>query len=115
MTRLALFGLTACALAVPAMAQDSITLPLQGATLETLSYSCDGGMPFEVKYLNAGPNSLAILPVDGAERIFVNVISGSGARYASGQYIWWSKGNTATLENQMEEGSLQDCVADATQ
>lgn len=97
-----------------AHADVSLSIPLQtGATssVTTASYSCAGGEPFRVQYVNAGVNALALLPVDGEERIFVNVISGSGARYASGQYIWWSKGESATLENEMEEGSLKDCIS----
>ncbi|WP_255532641.1 MliC family protein [Paracoccus sp. IB05] len=69
------------------------------------------GAPFTAQYVNAGANTLAILPIDGETRSFANVVSGSGARYASGQYIWLSKGANATLENELEEGSLKDCVS----
>lgn len=76
-----------------------------GATsgLTSATYSCDGGEPFTVQYVNAGANALAVLPLDGEERIFVNVVSGSGARYVSGQYVWWSRGDSATLENELED------------
>ncbi|MDQ2774461.1 MAG: MliC family protein [Acidobacteriota bacterium] len=53
------------------------------------------GLPpdaFTVEYLNGGGNSLAITPISGRSLIFVSVISGSGARYASGPYIWWDAG-----------------------
>ena len=33
-----------------------------------------------------------------------NVLSASGARYAGGQYIWWSKGDTADLYDLTEGG-----------
>lgn len=121
MIRTALTGLCACILAAPVLAapaaaqtppaRPTVALPLDGATLTAATYSCNGGEPFQVRYLNAGPNSLALISVDGQERIFVNVISGSGARYVSGQYEWWSKGDGATLTNLMEENSAQDCVA----
>ncbi len=111
MIRTTLTGLCACILAAPVSAQTTVALPLDGATLTTAAYSCNGGEPFQVRYLNAGPNSLALIPIDGEERIFVNVISGSGARYVAAQYEWWSKGDSATLTNLMEEGSAQDCVA----
>lgn len=100
--------------AASAQAEVSLSVPLEtGATstITTASYSCAGAEPFTVQYVNAGANILAILPIDGESRIFANVLSGSGARYASGPYIWWSKGETATLENELEEGSLQDCVS----
>jgi membrane-bound inhibitor of C-type lysozyme len=59
-------------------------------------YDC-AGEAIDVEYLNVEPDHLAIVPVDGVKRIFVLVLSGSGARYASGQYIWWSKGKEASL------------------
>jgi membrane-bound inhibitor of C-type lysozyme len=62
----------------------------------TAHYDC-GGRTMDVDYINVEPNFLALVPVDGKERIFVLVLSGSGARYASGPYIWWSKGNAASL------------------
>jgi len=49
--------------------------------------------PFTVEYVNAGENHLAVLPVHGKPLIFANVISGSGARYAAGRYIWWDAGS----------------------
>jgi len=62
----------------------------------TARYDCSGE-PVDVEYLNVEPDHLAIVPVDGVKRIFVLVMSGSGARYASGQYVWWSKGKEASL------------------
>ncbi len=112
--RVAFPAIVAVLFAGAAHADVSLSVPLHtGATstVTTATYSCAGGEPFQVQYVNAGANSLALLPIDGEERIFVNVVSGSGARYAAGQYIWWSKGDTATLENEMEEGSLKDCVS----
>ena len=49
--------------------------------------------PFTVEYLNAGDNHLAVLPLNGKKLVFANVISGSGARYAAGRYIWWDAGS----------------------
>lgn len=98
----------------PAMAEVALTIPLPvggEVTASAARYSCDGGEAFTVQYINAGANRLALLPVDGEDRIFVNVISGSGARYASGEYIWWSRGASATLENELSEGSLIECAA----
>lgn len=62
----------------------------------TAQYDC-AGQAMEVDYFNVEPNFLALVPVEGKERIFVLVMSGSGARYASGPYIWWSKGEEASL------------------
>lgn len=95
-----------------AQAEAIISIPLKiGATgsISAETYSCGDGEAFAVQYVNAGANILAILPIDGEERVFVNVLSASGARYASGTYIWWSKGDTATLENEIVEGSMIEC------
>jgi membrane-bound inhibitor of C-type lysozyme len=86
-------------LGTPAFAED-VTLSLPDAPQAertTVRYECAGAEPFEVEYVNAGPNSLAIVPVEGQHLVFAGVISGSGARYASGPYVWWTKGAGADL------------------
>ncbi len=97
-------------LAGPGQAQTTLSLPLNGATLEDITYFCDGGALVEVRYLNAGPNSLALLPIAGEQRIFVNVIAASGARYVSGEYEWWTKGRSASLTNATNDADTQSCV-----
>lgn len=88
----------------------SINLAIDGkGSLTSQSYACDGGATFPVTYINSGANSLAIVPVDGEERIFVAVMSASGARYASGPLVWWTKGDTATLESEMDAGRAKTC------
>ncbi len=73
--------------------------PAGDAKLDTRSvdYKCENGRKFTVQYLNKGDNSLAVVPVsDNSTLVFSNVISASGAKYAAGQYIWWTKGEEAT-------------------
>lgn len=70
---------------------------ITGGVRNTVSYACDDGRAFSVVYVNGSPDALALVPIDGMPRIFVNVISGSGARYASGTFIWWTKGGSASL------------------
>ena len=86
-------------LAVAAAAHaDELTLDLPGAVSaerNTVTYSCDGGRSVKAEYVNAGPNALAVVHHDGQAIVMVNVLSGSGARYAGQQYIWWTKGNSA--------------------
>ena len=92
-----------------------LTLHLSGSpdiTRKTVQYQCDGqgaamGLPagpFPVEYVNGGGNSLAIVPVHGASLIFANVMSGSGARYASGNYIWWDAAGSTTLSTDSMAG-----------
>ena len=67
------------------------------------------GLPagvFSVEYLNGAGNSLAIVPVSGNSLIFANVVSGSGARYAAGQYIWWEAGGGVTFSSDSIAGKM---------
>jgi membrane-bound inhibitor of C-type lysozyme len=93
-------GVLACS--VFAGATD-VTIHLNGSqamSRSTMKYKCDAqgvkmGLPdgvFAVEYLNGAGNSLAVVPVSGDSVIFASVVSGSGARYAAGQYIWWEAG-----------------------
>ena len=82
-----------------------MTIHLSGSqpvSRKTVQYQCDAkgaaiGLPaaaFPVEYINGGGNSLAVVPIHGNSLIFANVTSGSGARYAAGQYIWWEAGGS---------------------
>jgi membrane-bound inhibitor of C-type lysozyme len=105
MLRTALIAALA-ALASPAFAAANLSLDLHvtgNADVRTVIYGCgEGTEPLTVEYVNAAPNFLAIIPVDGHELTFVNVLSGSGAKYVSGQYEWWDKGADATLHDVTE-------------
>ncbi len=81
-----------------------LTIHLAGAapvSRHVVQFQCDSagaqlGLPagaFSVEYLNGAGNSLAILPIGGSSLIFANVVSASGARYASGRYVWWDAGS----------------------
>jgi membrane-bound inhibitor of C-type lysozyme len=115
----ALFGLASASAAlaqedaapVPApapRASASITLTL---TLESAgniernvtNYLCDDDRSLSVHYINAAPNFLAIVPVDGEALVFASTISASGARYVSGPYEWWSHQGEATLRDLMQD------------
>ncbi len=69
------------------------------------------GLPagqFTIQYLNGAGNSLAIIPVNGTSLIFANVSSGSGARYAAGQYIWWEEaGRRITFSSSSLSGNTE--------
>ncbi len=93
-------------LSLPAQADVSFStgLTVSGdAEIKTVKYDCEHHDPIVVQYLNAAPNFLAIVPIDKVgSLVFVNTLSGSGAKYESGQYVWWSKGNDATLSDVTE-------------
>ncbi len=81
-----------------------------------VQYRCDAqgvkmGLPesaFSVEYINGAGNSLAVLPIHGTSLIFANVASGSGARYAASQYIWWEEaGRTVSLSSDSIAGKMR--------
>ena len=72
----------------PGQAQTTLSLPLDGATLDDITYFCDGGALVQVSYLDAGPNSLALLPIDE----------------------WWAKGRNASLTNATDDAATRSCV-----
>ncbi len=86
--------------AVPAPALDlTITLPSTGDVAVdrlTASYDCSGAT-LDVEYINAGSVSLAVFEYDAEPVVAANVLSASGARYAAGHLIWWTKGAQASL------------------
>src|SRR5580704_9467106 len=84
-----------------------LTIHLNGSqpiSRNVVKVQCDDqgskmGLParvFSVEYLNGAGNSLAVVPVGGNSLIFANVVSGSGARYAAGEFIWWDAGGRGT-------------------
>lgn len=80
----------------------------------TVVYQCDNGDGFRIQYVNAAPNFLAIVPVEGETHIFATTISASGARYVSGPYEWWDTGDEATLRDlrsSEDEPPLATCLA----
>jgi membrane-bound inhibitor of C-type lysozyme len=99
-------------------AASDLTIHLNGSqpvSRKTVQYQCDArataiGLPataFPVEYINGAGNSLAVVPVHGNSLIFANVMSGSGARYAAGQYIWWEAGGSVTLYSDSMAGKMQ--------
>ena len=88
--------------ATPALADVSIGVGLSitgNAEIKLAKYACEGHDPIVVQYVNASPNFLALIPVAGQTLIFVNTLSASGAKYESGQFVWWNKGADATLSD----------------
>jgi heat shock protein HslJ len=68
---------------------------------QALRYDC-AGQSIAAEYINAGPVSLVTLTIGGEFVVASNVLSASGAKYAGGQYIWWTKGDGATLIDTMK-------------
>ena len=110
--RTTLLAFASLVIAGTATADVTLSIPLDlghDGSVEAHSYSCGAGEQFAVQYVNTDSNTLAIVPVDGQARSFVNVVSASGARYVSGAHVWWTKGDKATLENTLEEVGIKEC------
>lgn len=64
-----------------------------------ITYDCAAAEPVTVSYINAAPNFLALVPVEGeAEQlVFASTIAASGVRYVSGKWVWWTRGADTSL------------------
>jgi membrane-bound inhibitor of C-type lysozyme len=93
------FLATAGLLSGPALAAETaahVELSIGGnAETRTVTYDCEGISSFDVQYINAAPNFLAIIPVQEETYIFTAVLAASGVRYVAGNFVWWTKGSDA--------------------
>ena len=105
MTRPAAISLVLIALASPAFADAGLTLALPlgaDAEIKTVQYTCQNHDPVTMQYINAAPNYLAVLPLDGQQLVFASTLAASGTKYVSGQYELYSKGPNITLQDVTE-------------
>ena len=104
MFRLLLIGAAAAHVSAPLHAAEIVIPVAEGVTVEAneVLYDC-GDRKLTVTYINAGSVSLAVTEIDGETLVASNVVSGSGARYAGGKYVWWSKGDEAQLYDLMQD------------
>jgi membrane-bound inhibitor of C-type lysozyme len=95
-----------------------LTIHLAGAasvSRKSVEYKCDAtgasiGLPagqFSAEYINAGGNSLVVVPIAGNRLIFSNVLSASGARYVAQTFTWWEAGGSVTLYSDSLAGKSQ--------
>lgn len=87
-----------------------LPLPAQAELqLITARYLCERGVQVPVAYVTAGAESVVTLTVDGSQISLYQEQSASGARYGwpsdGSNYIWWTKGDEATLYWKDETGS----------
>lgn len=95
------------AFAGSAVAEITIQLPVDASVDHIrVSYDC-GGQSMTVEYVNAGPVSLAVFSHEGEPVVAANVIAASGARYAGGRFVWWTKGQAGSLYDITEGGNAE--------
>ena len=74
----------------------------------TQRYICDRGVEVPVTYVNAAEGSLVVLTVEGRQITLVSEAAASGVRYGwpsdGSNYVWWTKGEVATLSWRTPEG-----------
>jgi membrane-bound inhibitor of C-type lysozyme len=87
--------------------------PIQVSTTNTIRYVCHGGKVLSVHYMNTkNAQSFALLSVAGRRLLFVNVLSGSGAKYVADHYTWWTKGPQGTLSDDTADPNAPPLLAD---
>lgn len=99
------FAIALTAVASPALADAGVTLGLTltgNAEIKSVQYTCEHHDPVTMQYINAAPNFLAVLPLDGQTLVFVSVLAASGTKYASGPYELFSKGPQINLQDTTE-------------
>lgn len=102
--------LAAALLATPGLGQPHLGA-VRFAQNVAVQYRCDEGKTLGVRYLNGPDNHVALMTLDGKPTLFVNVMSGSGARYVAGRYEWWTKGDDGNLRDLMAAGSAPPLFA----
>lgn len=111
---------TITAISFAALYGSACAAPLQLSELQikdrqTHKYTCATGKNLNVTYWNtSNGQGFALVPVKGKPLLFVDVMSGSGAKYQAGSYTWWTKGPRADLYDAMNGENappiLSDCV-----
>ncbi|MCY1231044.1 Membrane-bound lysozyme-inhibitor of c-type lysozyme [compost metagenome] len=71
--------------------------------VRTVRYQCDGDKTLTVRYFNSADNQAAVFRLDGKPVLAVTTVSASGARYVGGRYEWWTKGDTGTLRDLIQQ------------
>jgi membrane-bound inhibitor of C-type lysozyme len=81
------------------------------------TYTCDRGVKVPATYVNGPDQSLVVLNVDGSQITLVSEPAASGVRYGwpsdGSNYVWWTKGDEATLSWKTPDGEtpLLTCKA----
>ena len=122
--RLPLMTAAACVCAGGAAPASDLTVQLPDVpkvATQVVRYQCSSDTaaiglpkpPFEVTYLTAGDNRLAVIELHGKRLIFVAVGSGTNARYVNGVYSWWDepgRGTFLAAELPRDMGGVQSAL-----
>ncbi|WP_103256166.1 MliC family protein [Tabrizicola aquatica] len=84
------------------------------------TYTCDRDVQVPATYVTTAEGSLVVIHVDGHQITLLGEPAASGARYGwpsdGSNYVWWTKGDTATLYWKTPEGEdpILNCTAAQT-
>ncbi|MFM1841708.1 MAG: hypothetical protein RLZZ490_441 [Cyanobacteriota bacterium] len=90
----------------------NLTLPalVQAQTVSVQTYQCSPSEKIVVKTVpGSQPTTLEVTLPDQRTVTLTQAESGSGAKYSNGSVTFWSKGNTALVE-EGGEAKWKDCV-----
>jgi membrane-bound inhibitor of C-type lysozyme len=99
-------------LAIAAEASSGAALTLAQNPAATITYQCAANQTLAVTVIPASPGKgeeVQLTLPDKSALTLPRVVSASGAKYSNGTFTFWSKGNTAFVE-QGETVVLKDCV-----
>jgi membrane-bound inhibitor of C-type lysozyme len=100
--------ITALALTTVVVAGCATVEAAPGSTSGALRYSCAGGKGFTAAWNQ--PGDRVKVTAGGVSKSLPSARSGSGARYAAGDYEIWGKGDAATLSG-FPGGPYNNCRA----
>lgn len=85
----------------------------QGTVPFTVRYACASGQQIRVRYPAFADAQSAPIVLQWKEREYQlgPALSASGARYASRQLVWWTKGDSAFLSTRGGRLLVRRCVA----
>ncbi|WP_048649263.1 MliC family protein [Nitratireductor soli] len=86
-------------LAAPGVHAATVELDLpyvSAVEADSVTYRCPD-FELTATYHNAGDIALAVLQFEARNVVVVTVPSASGARYAGGNFVWWTKGDHGDL------------------
>ena len=91
-----------------------LTFPsLKVVSRSVATYQCEGGQELGVAYMNTdNQQSFAVIRLGGRHLVLVNVLAGSGARYAADKYVWWTKGPEGNLYDLTQGEDAQPIARD---
>lgn len=113
---LAIAALAAVSLAPASAGEIFIDVPEASVEAQTVSYACGSDVRLDIRYINAGDVSLAVFLVEGRTVVASASVAASGVRYVGDRYVWWTKGDAASLYDLMageDAAPLLDCAAAA--